>query len=92
MRNYPKCWVCGKSVGWYDRKAHLKCLKGKNHHCSKRAKPFYQCDKNGVVLVRWRSVGEMERVAGYKQKAVKKALHGELKTHRGYVWKYVENL
>lgn len=54
-----------------------------------RCKPFYQCDKKGNILTRWQSMGELERLTSFKRKAVTKVLHGEFKTHKKFIWKYV---
>jgi len=89
MRNYPLCTICHKPVGWYDRKAHLKCLKGKHHHCHRRQKPFIQVDKKGDIIAHWNSLGELERLTGIRPYYVQRVLHGEFKTFKKYIWKYV---
>lgn len=53
-----------------------------------RSKPFYQCTKDGEILTRWQSMGELERLTPFKRKAVTKVLHGEFKTHKKFIWKY----
>jgi len=85
MRNYPPCRICGKPCGWYDRTAHLKCIKGKNHHNSKR---IIQCNKEGNVLTKWNALVEVERMARMTSKSIRRALSGHRKTAYGFIWKY----
>lgn len=89
MRNYPKCRICGLPVGWYDRRAHLKCIKGKNHHLSKNGRPFYQIDKeNNKIITKWDSVSQLERVVFKRRAHVRDVCAGRRKTAYGFIWKY----
>jgi len=91
MRNYPKCRICGKPTKYYQSTAHLKCIKGKKHHCVKRSKPFYQIDKKtGDIVAYWNSLGEIQRLLGYRPYYVQRALHGKFKTFKKFIWRYVE--
>lgn len=54
-----------------------------------KRKPFLQLKKNGDVVAFWNSLGEIRRLLGYKPYYVQRVLHGEFKTFKGYIWKYV---
>jgi hypothetical protein len=89
-RNYPLCRICGKSVGWYDRKAHLKCIKGKNHHlANKNNKPFVQLGLNREIITVWQSISEIERIVMKRRSHVLDVLKGKRKTAYGFIWNYV---
>lgn len=92
MRVYPKCRICGKPTKYYHSNAHTECLKGNNHPLfEKRNKPIYQCAKDGTILTQWKSMSEVERITNgrIKAHALFKVLHGERKTHKGFIWKFV---
>jgi len=55
-----------------------------------RAKPFFQIDKKTKDIVAyWNSLGEINRLLGYRPYHIQRVLHGEFKTFKGYNWVYV---
>ena len=89
MYHFPLCKICGKPVGWYDRKAHLKCIKGKNHHSNRLSKPITQYTKDGKFVTKWDSLMQLERVVGGRRQHVRDVCLGKRKTAYGFTWKYV---
>jgi hypothetical protein len=90
MRNYPKCRICGKPTKYYQSTAHLKCIKGKGHHCHRRQKPFIQISKKGEIISYWNSLGEIQRLLGIRPYHIQRVLHGKFKTFKGSYWRYAQ--
>ena len=53
-----------------------------------RRKPFVQLSKTGEIVAYWNSLGEIQRLLGYRPYHIQRVLHGEFKTFKGYNWKY----
>lgn len=55
-----------------------------------RRKPFFQLDKKtGEIVAYWNSLGEINRLLGYRPYHIQRVLHGQFKSFKGYKWKYV---
>lgn len=77
-----------ENLEWCDRNYNNN-YGTRTEKCSRRVD---QIDKvTGEVVRQWASTAECER-NGYDHGAVAKCARGELKTFKGYVWKYVKIL
>lgn len=76
-----------ENLEWMDRGEHQSM-----HNVERCSKRVDQIDsKTGDVLHQWNSTNEAARELGYDQSAISKCCQGKLyKTHKGYIWKYVE--
>lgn len=66
---------CGRKVTY----------RGKDHVESKEV---YQYDKNGTLLNKYGSSGEAGRKTGFLSGHIREACRGNLKTYKGFIWKY----
>lgn len=51
-------------------------------------KEILQCDKNGVTIKKWNSIKQAADSFGVKSPNISRALRGERKTYKGFIWKY----
>lgn len=54
-----------------------------------RSRPILQCDLQGIPIREWISASEAGR-NGYYQGHISACCRGELRTHKGYIWKHKE--
>lgn len=62
--------------------------------CSKRNlmyRPIYQYDKRGNLLKIWSDLREIKSTGLYNKNAILNCCYGLAETHKGYVWKYVND-
>lgn len=61
---------------------------GKEHN---RSIEVIQFDLNGAIINTFGSANEAARITGFIQTGISKCCRGELKTHKGFVWKYQQD-
>jgi hypothetical protein len=79
-----------ENLEWCDRKYNMNYGTRAQRSAVKHSKRVDQIDpQTGEVIRQWESTRECSR-NGYDQSAVGKCARGELKTFKGYVWKYLQ--
>ena len=72
------------NLEWCDRKYNQN-YGTRTEKCSKKV---YQYTLDGQFVKEWKSTAECGR-NGFNQSHVAACCRGELKTHKGYIWKYL---
>ena len=77
-------WCDCKYNNTYGTRIERVAEKNTNGKCSKKV---YQYTLDGEFVREWKSTAECGR-NGYIHQAISACCRGELKTHKGYIWKY----
>ena len=78
--NETKAKMREKKLGVY--------MSDKNPH----AKAVCQYTKDGVLVKIWLCMTDAERECGFSRRNIGAVCRGEKKTHKGYIWKYKEQI
>ena len=76
------------NLEWCTNKYNINYGTGNERRAESRSKKVYQYTKEGELIAVWKSTNECGR-NGYNQCSVSKCCSGNLKTHKGYIWRYL---
>lgn len=84
-----------ENLEWCDSKYNTNygtCVdrRSKKFINGKKSKIVLQYSLDLILIKEWPSVREIQRQFGYKQGHISECCRGELKTYKGYIWKYKE--
>ena len=75
------------NLEWCDRLYNVRYGTGIERRSKTQSKPVLQYDLKGNFIKEWKSVAECG-MNGYNYGNVAACCRGELKTYKGYIWKY----